>query len=141
MNSKGVSCTCTKLSCFQNPRRNIFLRPRNTSGAKEDQFILVSEDYYFEVSSVTYQYLQNWYQKRKSKKLFYIFLSLIFLANMIDRNCLCKGTIYILIAIPYISLFQSRVLRAQDCTFFPNRNQIQAQIQYFINQQALRIQV
>lgn len=33
-----------------------------------------------------------------------------------ENACVCKGTIYNLREILYISLFYSRVLRAQDCT-------------------------
>lgn len=47
---------------------------------------------------------------------------------MIDRKCMCKGTIYLLTSILYMSLFYRRVLQEQDCRrhgFFPNRNQIQ----------------
>lgn len=60
-------------------------------------------------------------------KLFYLSVSNYVLTRLMENACMCKVTTYILVVILFISLFYSRVLRAQDYIeygFSPNRKQI-----------------
>lgn len=54
-----------------------------------------------------------------------------------ENACVCKGTIYTFLAILYISLFYSRILRAQGCiwrSFFPNGNPSQIMYKGYSNE-------
>lgn len=113
--AKGWAALAYKLNCSQNPFK-----------AKKNQMcqaVYRAQSLHWSLKTAVLQspvwlisvLLQHWHQERKSIVISCIYVSNYVLIWLTENACVCKGTLYTFLAILYISLFYSRVLRAQGC--------------------------